>query len=357
MLCERMPARDLDAIVVGASFGGLAVARQLRGEVLLLDRNEVGTVQTSACGTPLWVPETLGVSRSVLQVHDRLVIRTPTRTVRYDLSSVPFCTFDYRAFCQGLLAQCRVRFLRTSVLGIQEGAVVTAEGRFTAPVIVDCSGWRRAVTGGAETELRSGHHSFGLETHTPLQDEGLTFLLDRRLIPQGLGWIFPVGAGSLIGLGSYVGRSKLKPALERLLREHGIAAGAYHGTYFPHRLLRPTVDRIFAVGDAAGQCLPLTAEGIRPALYFGGECGRIVQQILDGTLPLEAGLESYRRLVARYRRPYRLLQFAQWMAAHTPTRWFAMVTQLAATQPFLPRWWPRYGWFGRPGRAGVAAAT
>jgi len=357
MLCLRMPARDYDAIVVGASFAGLAVARQLRGEVLMLDRNEVGAVQTSACGTPLWVPETLGVSESVLQVHDRLVIRTPTRTVRYDLSSVPFCTFDYRAFCRGLLAQCRVRFLRTSVLGIQDGAVVTAEGRFTAPVIVDCSGWRRAITGGAPTEPRSRHHSFGLETHTSLRDEGLTFLLDRRLIPQGLGWIFPVGSGSLIGLGSYVGRSKLKPALERLLREHGTSAGSYHGTYFPNRLLRPTVDRLFAVGDAAGQCLPLTAEGIRPALYFGGECGRIVQQVLDGGLPLEVGLERYRRLVARYRGPYRVLQLAQSMAAHTPTRWFAMVTQLAATWPFLSRWWPRYGWFGRPDPSGVAAAT
>ena len=137
-----MPARDYDAIVVGASFGGLAVARQLRGEVLLLDRHEVGSVQTSACGTPLWVPEALGVSGSVLQVHDRLVIRTPTRTVRYDLSAVPFCTFYYRAFCEGLLAQCRARFLRTRVTGIQDGAVMTGEGRFTAPIIVDGSGWR-----------------------------------------------------------------------------------------------------------------------------------------------------------------------------------------------------------------------
>jgi len=350
-----MPARAYDAIVVGASFAGLAVARELRGEVLLLDRNEVGAVQTSACGTPLWVPEALGVATSVLQVHDRLVIRTPTRTVCYDLSAVPFCTFDYRAFCEGLLAQCRARFLRTSVTGIQEGAVVTGEGRFTAPVIVDCSGWRRALTGG-EAQEPGRRHSFGLETWTSLRDEGLTFLLDRRLIPQGLGWIFPVGSGSLIGLGSYVGRSKLKPALERLLSAEGTAGGAYHGAYFPHRLLRPTVGGLFAVGDAAGQCLPLTAEGIRPALYFGGECGRIVQRVLDGALTLEAGLDLYRRIVVRYRRPYRMLQFGQWMAAHTPTRWFAMITEIAATRLFLPRWWPRYGWFGRPGLR-VPAAT
>src|ERR1700675_286614 len=125
-----MPARDYDAIVVGASFGGLAVARQLQGEILLLDRNEVGSVQTSACGTPLWVPEALGVSASVLQVHDRLEIRTPTRTVRYDLSAVPFCTFNYRIFCEGLLAQTSARFLQAGVTGFAEGAVTTTEGRF-----------------------------------------------------------------------------------------------------------------------------------------------------------------------------------------------------------------------------------
>ena len=123
------------------------------------------------------------------------------------------------------------------------------------------------------------------------------------------------------------------------------------------RLLPPTTDGIFAVGDAAGQCLPLTAEGIRPALYFGGECGRIVQRILDDRQPREAGLEAYRRLVARYRRPYRILRFAQWMAAHTPTRWFALVTQLAATRPLRPGWWPRYGRFGQLPQSGVAAAA
>src|ERR1700752_1119121 len=106
-----MPARDYDAIVVGASFGGLAVARQLKGEVLLIDRNEVGAVQTSACGTPLWVPEALGVRASVLQVHERFILKTAGRTIHYDLSAVPFCTFDYRCFCEGLLAQCRARFL------------------------------------------------------------------------------------------------------------------------------------------------------------------------------------------------------------------------------------------------------
>jgi flavin-dependent dehydrogenase len=348
-------AADYDAIVVGASFAGLAVARQLRGRVLLIDRNEIGAVQTSACGTPLWVPRALGVASSVLQVHDRLNIRTPKRIISYDLSAVPFCTFDYKAFCQGLFAQTRVQFLRAGVTGWTDGAVTTTDGRFTAPVVVDCSGWRGAVVHGGAGDRAAGPYSFGLETHTSRTDEGLWLLLDEELIPSGLGWIFPVGAGSLIGLGSYVGRSKLRPPLDRLLRAEGVAAGDYHGTYFPNRLLRPTVGRVFAVGDAAGQCLPLTAEGIRPALYFGGECGKIVQRVLEGHLGLDAALDAYRQLVERYRRPYGVLRRVQWLAAHMPTRWFALVTAAAGHRPLLPRWWPRYGRFGRFDEVTVAA--
>jgi flavin-dependent dehydrogenase len=293
----------------------------------------------------------------VLQVHDRLNLRTPNRVISYDLSAVPFCTFDYRAFCMGLFDQTRARFLRASVTGCEDGAVTTTDGRFTAPVVVDCSGWRGALVHGGRGDRGGGELSFGLETYTTRSDRGLWLLLDRQLIRSGLGGIFPVGVGSLIGLGSYVGDSKLRPQLERLLRDEGVAPSHYHGTFFPNRLLRPTADRVFAVGDAAGQCLPLTAEGIRPALYFGGECGKIIQQVLDGALPLEAALERYRQVVERYRRPYRILQQVQWLAAHLPTRWFACLSALAARRPILPHWWPRYGWFGRFDQVPIASAS
>lgn len=351
-----MTAKQFDAIIVGGSFAGLGVARQLRGHVLVLDRNEVGAVQTSACGTPLWVPESLGVADSVLQVHDRLTVRTPQGSVTYDLSQVPFCTFDYKAFCQGLLAQCRARFLRASVTGIEQGAVVTSEGRFSAPIIVDASGWRGTLVNGPRRAPQGRGYSFGLETRAPLTEDGLAFWLDKRLIRRGLGWVFPVGGGSLVGLGSYAGVSKLKPALERFLSDMGATPSTYHGTYFPNRLLRPTVGRLFAVGDAAGQCMPFTAEGIRPALYFGGECGRLVQEVISGRTSLGEALDRYRQSVERYRRAYRILWLTQLFAAYAPTRWFAAFTRLAARDPVLPRWWPRYGWFGRMESAPAVSA-
>jgi flavin-dependent dehydrogenase len=47
--------RDCDVLVCGASFAGLAVARELAGcgaRVLVIDRYELGERQTSACAMP-----------------------------------------------------------------------------------------------------------------------------------------------------------------------------------------------------------------------------------------------------------------------------------------------------------------
>jgi hypothetical protein len=53
------------------------------------------------------------------------------------------------------------------------------------------------------------------------------------------------------------------------------------------------------------------------------------------------------RGIALYAIAYRILRAAQWVAEHAPTGWFVALTGLAGRQPVLPRWWPRYGWFGR----------
>jgi menaquinone-9 beta-reductase len=347
-----MDRRDYDAIIVGASFGGLAVARELAGDVLLLDRHDVGSVQTSACGTPLWIPQSLGLEASVLQVHQYFELRTPSRAIVYDLHDVPFCTFDYRLFTEGLLAQSGATFRRTVVTGIEDGGVRTTDGRYTAPILVDASGWRGVLVRGADSAPPARTCSFGLESPTPLRDDRLIFVADSRLLGDTFGWIFPVGDGSLVGLGSYAGSSKLGTSLRAFVRGLGVEPSGFHGTFFTNRLLPATVGRVFAVGDAAGQCLPLTAEGIRPAIYFGLTCGRILRKVMDGQSRLEDALCDYAALVARYRRAYRALRVAQWLAASLPTRCFGLLAASFGRGRLLRWWWPRYGLFGHPGRAG-----
>ena len=352
-----MPARDYDAIVVGASFGGLAVARQLKGEVLLLDRNEVGSVQTSACGTPLWVPEALGVSGSVLQVHDRLEIRTPTRTVRYDLSAVPFCTFDYRAFCEGLLAQCRARFLRTSVTGIEDGTVVDHRGtvhrardRGLLGLAARAGRRRRRRARAALLRARDPHRAAGrrpdLPARSPPDPAGPGLDLSRRPRQPDRPRILrgPVEAQArarpVPAEGSRHGARLLSRDLSsRTARSAPRWAGCSRSATRPGSACR-SPRKASAPRSTSAASAAASSSGCST-----GPCpSRPVSRHTSGSSSATA--------VA-----YRVLQLAQWMAAHTPTRWFAMLTQLAAMQPLLPRWWPRYGRFGRSGSSGVPAVT
>ena len=69
-----------DVLICGASFAGLAVARELAGSgarVMLIDRYEVGERQTSACAAPTEWLENLGLGESMRQTFRELVIHTP----------------------------------------------------------------------------------------------------------------------------------------------------------------------------------------------------------------------------------------------------------------------------------------
>jgi flavin-dependent dehydrogenase len=67
--------------------------------------------------------------------------------------------------------------------------------------------------------------------------------------------------------------------------------------------------------------LPLTAEGIRTALYFGLACGRELRSVLDGSSSREQALQRYAAFSASHARKYRWLLRAQRLAGQmTPTR-------------------------------------
>src|SRR5205807_2092313 len=105
---ERTPlAGDYDVVICGASFAGLAVARELTGcgaRVLMIDRYEIGERQTSACGIPtLWM-HALGLQDAIQQTFPSLLVHTPHGTVRWELPW-SFSTFDYRVMCALLREQ------------------------------------------------------------------------------------------------------------------------------------------------------------------------------------------------------------------------------------------------------------
>ncbi len=99
---------EYDVLICGASFAGLAVARELAGSgarTLIVDRYEIGERQTSACAAPTEWLEAMGVAASMRQTFDTLVVHTPHTTVDFRLPWT-FSTFDYRELCGLLFEQC-----------------------------------------------------------------------------------------------------------------------------------------------------------------------------------------------------------------------------------------------------------
>ncbi len=320
---------DYDVIIAGASFGGLAAANALVGKrVLLVDRKPIGTGQTSACGTLYGVIEALSLHDSLRQVHKTIVLHTPHHDLTYRLA-YPFCTFDYADFCTLLADQATADFLQASVHHLDGDTVVTSRGDYRARCFIDASGWRAALSPeGSRAYRPQGGMSFGLETALPYQAEGLHFWYDpERLLPFGVAWLFPVGPASRFGIGSYQGRTSLRADLtDWLFIDFNSLPGSFHGGYFPHTSRTPTAGQVLRVGDAAGQCLPLTGEGIRPALYFGLTAGRLVCRVLEDGLPLVEALSLYSGFVTEHQVYYdTLLTLQKWL-----TRLSVRLTEAAA---------------------------
>jgi flavin-dependent dehydrogenase len=207
---------DYDVIIAGGSFAGLSAATQLKGKfALLVEPNPIGQVQTSACATMLAVLEATGTMDSLLQVHDTFVLHLPRLTYRVPLPD-PFCTFDYRLFCERLLARCDAEILPAAVRGRRGQVVYTTTGTFDAPLLIDASGWRAALATSGRQQWRPHQgKSFGIETHIPCSEEGLHFWYQPgRLGKKTVTWLFPTGAQSRAGIGSYSGETRLKSRLE-----------------------------------------------------------------------------------------------------------------------------------------------
>jgi flavin-dependent dehydrogenase len=305
---ERTPLdRDCDVLICGASFAGLAVARELTdsgADVLVVDRYEIGERQTSACGIPTTWLTALDLQASTRQTFGELVIHTPHNTVRYDLPWT-FSTFDYRTLC-GLLAEQGSFTFETAKIDERRGDVVlTDRGEIRAPLIVDALGWRRVLGVGANIQPPDALLSRGLEVHPGGAGADLEVWIDRGYVPAGYGWSFPAGGEVRIGVGSFDPRFHVREPTVRLAEDLGADTVRYQGNWIPHALRPATEDGVFFAGDSAGHCLPLTAEGIRTALYFGLACGRELRRVLAGEQTREQALARYHQFSASHAVPFR----------------------------------------------------
>lgn len=333
----RSSSQPYDVIIAGASFAGLAAAQRLRGRVLLLDRQPIGDGVTSACAAPVRIVRMMGAEAAVLQEHGMLVIHACGRRVAWRLPE-PFCTFDYRAFCLEAAARTWAEFRRASVLGRDGSRVLTSAGAFAGRFLIDATGPRAALAGRG----RPRYVAFGIESEVPLAVEpGLHFHFTPE-VGDGYAWAFPCGQAARFGVLSYRGRTKLLPALGRFMARFGAAPARVHGGYLVTGWTPSVVDGVFAAGDAAGHCLPLSGEGIRTAALAGARCGALIQQVLDGRISPAEAEAGYRTFVATDRRRYRALLWANLLVLCLPRGWVGLAAAVMARPGLLRLFFDRY---------------
>ncbi|HXA54168.1 MAG TPA: NAD(P)/FAD-dependent oxidoreductase [Solirubrobacteraceae bacterium] len=335
--------RDCDVLVCGASFAGLAIARELSGHgarVLVIDRYEIGERQTSACGVPTTWLDALDLRGALRQTFGELVVHTPWRSSRWRLPWT-FSTFDYPELCALMWEQARGEHTEFETATVRERVghtVRTDRGELRAPLIVDALGWRRTLSRATPIQPPNARLSRGLEVHPEGDGEEMELWIDPRYIRAGYAWSFPARDEVRVGVGSFWPSHHVREPTVRLARELDLGESGYQGNWIPHQLRPAVEDGVFFVGDSAGHCLPLTAEGIRTAFYFGIACGRELRAVLAGHSTREQALARYAAFSDAHKWKFESLLFSQRAVGRlTPTR---AVTMLARSfeRPAVCAW-------------------
>jgi flavin-dependent dehydrogenase len=342
---ERTPLDgSRDVLICGASFAGLAVARELAGsgaDVLVIDRYEIGERQTSACGIPTEWLRTMGLIDAERQRFDSLLMHTPHGDSRYRLPFT-FSTFDYRELCELLWGDCDATFETAKVNGRAQtangdGAIAidTDRGVISSPLVVDALGWRRMLASGDGFQPPDAPLSRGLEVHPHGSGEDLEVWIDRRYVPAGYGWSFPAKDELRIGVGSFDPRFHVRETTELLAEDLGSERVRYQGNWIPHKLRAGTEGGVFFAGDSAGHCLPLSAEGIRTALYFGIALGRELRGVVDGWQDREAAAARYAEFNDSHEWKFRWMLRVQRLVPKIPPRLLGPLVRVLGAKRFI----------------------
>ena len=318
---ERTPLDERpDVLICGASFAGLAVARELAGsgaDVLVVDRYEIGERATSACAAPTPWLHAMGVERAIRQEIPCMAFHTPHGSARFRLPW-SWSSFDYRELCRALYEQTDARFEIAKVNGRSGDTVHTDRGDIDSPLIVDALGWRRVL--GERTSSRRTPRSRAAWRSTrtaaaPTSTCGSTAASSVTATRGRCRRRASSASASAPTSRATTSRSRRR----RSPSASSVEPVRYQGNWFPHRLRPAAEDGVFFVGDSAGHCLPLSGEGIRTAFYFGIAAGREIRAVLDG--------DDKAAALARY---------GAFSRKHAPTFAYAL-----ALQRLIPRLPPR----------------
>ncbi len=298
-----------DCIIVGGGPAGSSAAYHLAKAglaVLLLEQAVL----------PRYKPCSGAVSPSVAQWFDfdfAPAIDAQVQRVRYtwklgdavdaQLETEPIWSVKREVFDQFLIEQAKAQGAevrdQTAVMGVEfkgdSWQVEAAQAVLTGRYIIAADGAKGPMADWLGFKRHKVREAGVLEISTDLPVENGAFSFEFGLAKQGCVWSFPKQKGYSVGVSSFVGGS-LKD-LKTPLREYAPALGARfeQGEFYTHPLklwdgnYDLHSDRALLAGEAAAIVDPLTAEGIRPAMFSGVMAARAIAQALSGDAGALAG--------------------------------------------------------------------
>ncbi len=289
-----------DCIIVGGGPAGSAAAYHLAKagrEVLLLEKSAL----------PRYKPCSGAVSPIVAQWFD--VDFTPAidcyiKTVRYtwkltdaidaELETEPIWSVRREVFDQFLIDQAKAKGAQvkdeTAVIGIElQGdawQVKTASDTFMSRYLIAADGAKGPMADWLGFKSHKVREAGVLEIKTDSATDNRAFCFEFGLVKNGCLWSFAKQQGYSIGATSFIGGS-LQDA-QMVLDQYGQTFSNCSGKFYPHplKLWDGNYDlhkeRSLLAGEAAAIVDPLTAEGIRPAMYSGMLAAQSIDRALAG---------------------------------------------------------------------------
>ncbi|MGY5859064.1 MAG: NAD(P)/FAD-dependent oxidoreductase [Candidatus Thorarchaeota archaeon] len=297
---------DTDVIIIGAGPAGISAAIKLEDlgiDYLLFDRNLRPGEEKPCAG---FIPISTIQRFSIPTIDDQhLITSARLQFSGKDLSTVEFeepvgINVSRGALGQTMLSKASAtdnHYLGTKVtnvatskdlctVSVRENGI---ERNYTSKLIIDASGANPVSQRFVPLRKRISNSAmgYGLQYHIEFEEElpnSNTFLYGSQYSPSGYSWLFPRGKTMVFGTGGLVKRvrendRRTHDYLDHIMKEvEPFSSELSKGTIVKKdSALMPLAGvvlpshgkRIMLAGDAAGQCSPISGEGIHYSIVGG----------------------------------------------------------------------------------------